>query len=109
LDSTVQAGRLYTHLKDSDLERDRDHFIDQIMFNNGISPISLSPLTPDEKSIASDAACRFLLTELDDHEIEQLTSNRVTLRELGIERKVIETVRLEGFEPTQNLIKKSAD
>lgn len=107
LDSTVQAGRLYTHLRDDDLERDRDHFIDQIMFNNGMKPISLSPLTPEEKSIASDAASRFLLTELNDHEIDQLTSNQVTLQELGIERKMTETVKLQPFDPKQAFIGKS--
>lgn len=104
LDSTVQAGRLYTHLRDDDLERDRDHFIDQIMFNNGMTPISLSPLTPEEKSIASDAASKFLLTELNDYEIDQLTSSRVTLQELGIERKMTETVKLQRYDPRQTFI-----
>ena len=107
LDSTVQAGRLYTHLRDRDLERDRDHFIDQIMLNNGMNPISLSPLTPEEKSIALDAASRFLLTELNDYEIDQLTSNRVSLHELGIERKMTETIKLERFDPNQAFIGKT--
>jgi len=94
LDTLVQAGRIYTHIQDTDEERERNNFIDQILFNNSINPISFSPLSDKEKSFASDAAAKFLISRLESDEIENLHDGCVTLDSLGISSELEKTLTL---------------
>lgn len=97
LDTIVQASRIYSHVQDKDMEAERDHFIDEIMFRNNMTPISFSPLTEDEKRIAADAAARFLTTTLNDQEIMNLKNGSQTLESLGLEASLADTVnRIES-------------
>lgn len=83
-DFIVQASRLYPHVKDDLLERERNHFIDQIMFNLGLTPITLSSLTEQEKKSACDAASQFLNARLSDHELTMLENGSLKITDIGI-------------------------
>lgn len=107
LDEIVQAGKLYIHVQDKDYENERNHFLDQIFFNNGVTPISLAALSDTEKSAASDAAAKFLLTRLEDYEIEALSECRTTLEELNLKSDMIKLLELERPSDSQDLIIKS--
>jgi hypothetical protein len=107
LDEIVQAGRLYSHIQDKNIENERNHFIDQVLYNNEITPISLAPLTDAEKSAASDAAAKFLVTRLQDYELEALGSNRTTLEELNLRSEIKESLQVAGQGSSPNLIFKS--
>ena len=89
-DFIVQASRFYPHLKDDKLEMERNHFIDQIMFNMGMTPITLSPLTEAQKIAACDAAASYINAKLNDHEMKLLESGKVDICELGIGKSVSE-------------------
>jgi hypothetical protein len=104
LDEIVQAGRLYMHVHDKNFENERNHFIDQVMFSNGATPISLVALSDAEKSAASDAAAKFLLTRLEDYELESLMSCKTTLEELGIKSELIKCLNLERSIAAQKTI-----
>ena len=104
-DFIVQASRLYPHVKDEKLEMERDHFIDQIMFNMGMTPITLSPLTETEKKLACDAAASFLNSKLSDYEIQMLESGSVDLRDLGIGKNIAEELSIV----VDDMLKKIAD
>jgi len=72
----VQAARLYPHIVDPDLERERDQFIDKVLFQLGKTPISFAPLTDDEKKAAADAFGNYLVSRLSDNELTALESNQ---------------------------------
>lgn len=93
-DFIVQASRLYPHVKDEKLEMERDHFIDQIMFNIGLTPITLSPLTETEKKAACDAAANYLNSKLSDYEIQMLELGKIDIRKLGIGKNVAEELSI---------------
>ncbi|MDP2562790.1 VPA1269 family protein [Psychrobium sp. 1_MG-2023] len=76
LNCLVQASRLYPHVADDDLERERDQFIDKVLFQLGKTPISFAPLTDEEKQKASDAFGNYLVSKLDDNELTALESNK---------------------------------
>jgi hypothetical protein len=83
-DFIVQASRLYPHIQDDKLEMERNNFIDQIMFNMGMTPITLSPLSNTEKRAACDAASSYLNAKLSDYELQMLESGKIDIRDLGI-------------------------
>lgn len=83
-DFIVQASRLYPHIKDDKLEMERNHFIDQVMFNMDMTPITLSALTKEEKEAACDSAADFLNAKLSDCEMKMLESGSIDIKELGI-------------------------
>ncbi|MGI2124745.1 VPA1269 family protein [Shewanella baltica] len=80
----VTASRLYPHVADKRMELERNNFTDQILMNNGIRPISLSPLTEKEKRSALDAVSNFLIRRVGAVECEQLHSGAITLEQLGV-------------------------
>jgi hypothetical protein len=91
-DALTQASRIYPHIADARVEQERNQFMDQILYNNCIAPISLSPLTPEQKSSASDALARLLLSRVGARECENLHNNSVTLHQLGINEAVETTL-----------------
>lgn len=80
----VAASRLYPQFNDSRIELERNHFVDQVYANSGVMPISLSPMTSDEKKVALDAASDYLLNKLSDVELKNLHSGNVKLEDLDI-------------------------
>lgn len=93
-DALTQASRIYPHIADTRVELERNQFIDQILYNNCVAPISLSPLTPEQKSSASDALARLLISRVGARECENLHNNSVTLHQLGI-NEAVETTLLQ--------------
>lgn len=84
LDFMVQAGKIYDHIDTREMEKDRNLFVDTILFNSGMEPITLSKLSAAEKKLALDAAAKFLTTSLSDNELNQLTSNSIGLHQLNL-------------------------
>ena len=89
-DLLVQASRIYPEVADTRVELERNNFIDQILINNGATPISFSPLSEEEKAKASDAMAKFLISKVGAKESENLHNGSITLAELGIEKKATE-------------------
>lgn len=100
LDMLVQASRLYPSFENENYEKDRDHFIDTIMFNAGLTPITLSKLSDNEKKVATDAASKYLTTTLNDHELNLLEQNAISLRDLGYEDNLKQTIEKHGVTQT---------
>ncbi|MEM5498132.1 VPA1269 family protein [Paraglaciecola mesophila] len=91
----VQASRLYPHIRDSDLERDRNHFIDKVMFQAGMTPLTFSRLSEDEIRAASDAFSSYLVSKLNDNELQMLETGAVSLNELGLKAGAEKTLALK--------------
>lgn len=92
-DSVVQMSRFYPSLESADLERERDQFLDRILYNGGYTPISLGTLSPDERRKAADAMAAFLLTQLGAIESQNLIEGHKTLADLGLQQPLEEVVR----------------
>lgn len=87
-DFLVQASRHYPFIKDEEVEMRRNHFLDQVMFNIGMAPITLSPLSKKEKEMASDMASKYLTMKLSQKELHALETNSITLEQLGIGKEL---------------------
>jgi hypothetical protein len=84
----VQASRVYPEIADARVEMERDHFVDQILVNNGLPPLTFSPLTKEEKSAASDALSSLLLSKVGAAECENLNKGLTMFSDVGIEKKI---------------------
>lgn len=92
----VKAGRLYPHMEDDKTESERNYLLDKILFNNGLEPITLLNLTKKEIEAASDAMGDFLLSRLSADQIDDLSTNKLKLSDLGINNKdLITNIRIE--------------
>jgi hypothetical protein len=89
LDSVIQASRVYPFLEDGSLEIERQQFIDQIMFRNGMVPISMLALDDDQKKRASDAAAQLLLRKYNSVEVDALTTGEMTFTSLGSDAEAL--------------------
>jgi len=85
IDSVLQASRIYPVLQDDGYEMERRSYIDTIMFNNGMKPLTVLNLTEDQKRKAADAAGKWLMTKVGAQETQLLISGAQTLQELGFE------------------------
>jgi hypothetical protein len=106
IDTVIQGSRLWRHVEDIDLERERDSFIDKVLFNSGITPVAFTPLSDDEKRMASDAASSFLLANLSAVEINQLDAGLLTLQQLGLSHDIKSVIK--KLEPMNVLPSKHA-
>ena len=80
----VSASRLYPQFSDSRIELERNLFVDQIYANAGMTPISLAPMTSEEKKAAIDAASDYLLDKLSEKELKNLHSGSIRLEDLKL-------------------------
>jgi hypothetical protein len=103
----VQAGEIWKTYEDENLDRERTNFIDQVLFESGIRPISYSPLTNHEKKTAINDMANFLLANLTTVEQLQLEQKSITLADLGVCKKLESTMSfLKPIEASQsNVIK----
>lgn len=105
----VQASRLYQHIHDDDLERERNQFIDKVMFQAGLTPLTLTTLSEDEVKSAADALSTYLASQLTDAEMDMLEKGAVSLDELGLKtgaNKLVSTLsssagQLEEYEQVE--------
>ncbi len=86
-------SRFYPSLESADLERERNQFLDRILYNGGYTPISLGTLSPEERRKAADAMAAFLLTQLGAIESQNLIEGHKTLADLGLQQPLEEVVR----------------
>ncbi len=98
----VAASRLYPQFKDSRVELERNHFVDQVYANSGIAPISLTPMSDEEKKLALDAASDYLLRKLSDAELKSLHGGGVSVEELSIKKEKLISLQIEPNNLTGN-------
>jgi hypothetical protein len=92
-DAVVQTSRFYPSLQSDDLERERDEFLNRVLYREGYVPITLAPLSVQERRDAADAMAALLLTELGAAEADNLIEGRKTLADLGLQDRLQDTVR----------------
>ena len=88
VDAVVQASRWFPSMNTSDLERERNEFLDRILYRNGYVPITLSPLNEQERRRAADALAQMLIVELGAAEAQTLVDGRKTLADFGLQEKL---------------------
>ncbi len=93
----VAASRLYPQFNDSRIELERNLFVDQICANAGVTPISLTPMTKEEKKTALDAASDYLLKKLTDMELKSLHSGSVKIEDLNIKPEKLVSVTKNNY------------
>ncbi|WP_134495989.1 VPA1269 family protein [Microvirga pakistanensis] len=93
IDAVVQASRWFPSINADDLERERDEFLDKVLYGNGYQPIRLAPLTPEERRDSADAMAAFLLIKLGAEETQNVIEGRKSLSELGLDYPLEETYR----------------
>jgi hypothetical protein len=86
-DAVVQASRFYPSLRSPELEQERDEFLNQILYSNGYVPITMAPLSAEEKKRAADAMAAVILIEIGAHETQALIEGRKTLADLGMQER----------------------
>jgi hypothetical protein len=84
-DAVVQMSRFFPSLASEDIERERNEFIDRVLYREGFVPFAMSPLSADERRRGADALAALLLGELGAQETENLIEGRKTLADLGIQ------------------------
>lgn len=102
-DAVVQMGRFYPSLASEDIERERDGFLDRVLYNGGYVPFSMAPLDAAERRRAADALAALLLGQLGAQEAENLIHGRKSLSELGIEPGVDDVVQRAIGKPLERL------
>jgi hypothetical protein len=87
-DTVVQGSRWYPSINTTELERERDEFLNRILFNSGYVPITLAPLSVRERRRAADALAQLVLAELGAAEAEHLIEGRKTLADVGLQERL---------------------
>ncbi|WP_312795985.1 VPA1269 family protein [Tianweitania sp.] len=87
-DAVVQFSRFYPSMTSADIERERNSFLDVILHKNGYTPISLAPLSAEEKQSSADALSELLVRRLEETELVALAEGSKTLAALGIEKNL---------------------
>lgn len=108
LNLLVQAGSIWKHVENADFVRERNEFIDQIIFSAGAHPLSFTPLSTKEKQIATNAVADFLLAKLSRHELIQLENGEQSLENLGISPSLKSSLqKIERSTLQSNLVTKT--
>lgn len=98
-DAVVQIGRFFPSLRSEELERERDEFLNKILFFGGYVPITLTSLTLEEKRSAADAMSAMLLGVVGAIETQNLVDGRKTLADLGLQDRLDAVVRQSIGQP----------
>ncbi|AMB44058.1 VPA1269 family protein [Methylobacterium sp. AMS5] len=103
IDAVVQQSRCFPSLVSADIERERDEFLNQILYRNGYVPITMSPLPLSERRRAADAMAAFLLLELGAAETDHLAAGRKSLSDLGLQDKLEAACRTAVGKPLNRI------
>ncbi len=103
IDAVVQQSRCFPSLISPDLERERDEFLNQILYRNGYVPITMSPLASAERRRAADAMAAFLLLELGAAETDHLADGRKSLADLGLQDRLEAACRMAVGKPLNRI------
>lgn len=79
----LKASRVAPFLRDEDMERERQQFLDTLLLRENLMPLCLMPLDAETKRRAADAASMWLLNTVGAREVEMLHSGEVSLKALG--------------------------
>lgn len=92
------AGRIYPMVHDARTEALRDKYLDAVLFNGGMIPITFRPLTDRDKRRSQDDLARFLMERLKREEMNALTNGHLRLQDLDIVSEIEDfiQVRLES-------------
>lgn len=101
IDSVLQGSRVYPILHDDDLELERERFIDKVLFNNGMTPLSMMSLSKEQSRRAADSASQWLIRKVGAQEADLLHSGAQTLEDMGFDVKEIECRIFEASAPTK--------
>jgi hypothetical protein len=80
-------------LQSAEVERERDAFLDKVLYRHGYVPITVAPLNAEERRRAADAMSAFLLVELGAREVDGLIAGRKTLADLGLQASLEDACR----------------
>jgi len=78
------ASRIYPMFQDTEMEMQRDQFLDRILYNSDMVPLSFRPLTERQKKAGLDAFARFVLERLSSDEATALHSGKLRLNDLNL-------------------------
>ena len=87
IDSVLQASRIYPILDDDSFEMERRQYIDAIIYNGGMKPLSMLDLTEDQRERAADAAGEWLMRKVGAQQTNLLISVAQALAELDYQPK----------------------
>ncbi|MBR0841743.1 hypothetical protein JQ607_16215 [Bradyrhizobium liaoningense] len=104
VDAVVQASRWFPSLVSTDLEAERNEFLNRILYSNGYVPITLSPLSPDERRRAADAMAQMLLVELGAAETQNVIDGRKSLADVGLQDKIERAAEAAIGRPIERLV-----
>lgn len=104
VDAVVQQSRVFPSLESPDLERERDEFLNTVLYRNGYVPITMAPLSLAERRSAADAMAAFLLIELGARETDLLASGGKTLADLGLQGRLEAACREAVGKPLDRMV-----
>lgn len=87
------SSRVYSIMFDSEAEAQRDAFLDKLMLMNRTTPISMAPLTREQKRFAQDSLARMLMERVERAETQALLDGSITLEDVGLSIDVEMLVR----------------
>jgi hypothetical protein len=103
VDWIVQGSRLFPSINSAELERERDAFLDKILFSGGYTPITLAPLSDEERRRAADALAQIVLMELGAVEAQHLIDGQKTLADVGLQDRLEKAVAAAIGRPIERL------
>lgn len=104
------ASRVYTILYDSELDALKQRTLDQILFNAGVTPLSLrADITEEQRRKSADLLAQYFLTRLKRTDMQPLCEGRLRLQDLAIyeevgrliDRSLRNEIPLENYAPSQ--------
>jgi hypothetical protein len=104
IDAVVQSSRWFPSLASVDFEAERNEFLNRLLYANGYVPITLSPLTANERRNAADAMARMLLVELGAAEAQNVIEGRKSLAEVGLQDKLERAAAAAIGRPIERLV-----
>lgn len=104
VDAVVQASRFFPSIASAENEAERDEFLNQVLWRNGYVPITLSPLTAQERRKAADALAEMLLVEIGAAETQAVIEGRKTLADLGLQAKLERAATAAIGRPMERLV-----
>jgi hypothetical protein len=104
IDAVVQASRWFPSINSVELEKERDEFLNKILYRGGYVPITLAPLTVQERRRAADALAQMLLVELGAAETEHLIDGHKTLADFDLQDKLEKAATAAIGHPIERLV-----
>ncbi|WP_327205803.1 VPA1269 family protein [Rhizobium beringeri] len=84
-----QASRFWTILRDENVEKAKQQFVERIMWNSDLVPLSLrADLTEQERQKSSDLIAQFLIQQVSAGDRDALIEGRARLQDMKIEEQV---------------------